>query len=356
MKHVAFALLTLALIVLLLGKSASRLAESLTLCSIGLALALGEMVFAAISNQVSSGLGIVAQARAVHQLPGASCPKRRTSKRIRVFDGATVALSGSGSWAMVQHCAMPHVAPGHRALALLRRTALHEVLLAHNNSTGQRVIVKRTLPGAPTHDLRREAGMLFWLEWARMPVPAPQYIAYEERDGRSTLTMSYVNGQTIEELAGAGRLAVSTLVRLLAQTCMALDALHRAGYVHQDIKPANLILDHNGTLVVIDWGSARRYDLPYDPHSITCTPDFASPEQLRGMVLPGNDLYAIGKTLAALVPAPPPALAQVIARATGPFAHRYATGADLAQALLAAADFNLQPSHQPTPRASGEDL
>ncbi|MCS6938108.1 MAG: phosphotransferase [Roseiflexaceae bacterium] len=336
MKRFACTLLVLALIVLLLSKSASRLAESITLCSIGLALALGEIVLAVINYRVSLGIDVVARTRAVHQLPGASCPKRRTSGRIRVFDGATVALSGSGSRAMVQHYATPHFVPGHRALALLRRTALHEVLLAHDNSTGQRVIVKRTLPGAPTHDLRREAGVLFWLEWAQMPIAAPRYIAYEERDGRSTLTMSYINGQTIEELAGAGRIAVSTLIRLLAQTCMTLDALHRAGYVHQDIKPANLILDRNGTLVVIDWGSARRHDLPYDPRTITCTPDFASPEQLCGMVLPGNDLYAIGKTLEALVPAPPPALARVIARATGPFAHRYATGAELAQALLAA--------------------
>lgn len=336
MKRLALTLLTLALIVLLLGKSASRLAESITLCSIGLALVLVERILVAIRRRVSSGVGFVACIRAVQRLPMASCPGRQTGVRRRVCDSATVALSRSDARAMVQYHAAPHFTSGRRALVHLRRTALHEVLLAHDACTDQRVIIKRTLPGAPVHDLRREAGMLFWLEWARMPIAAPRYIAYEERDGRSTLTMSYIDGQTVEELAGAGHLALSTLVRLLAKTCTALDALHRAGYVHQDIKPANLILDHSGTLVVIDWGSARRYDLPYDLRSITCTPEFASPEQLRGMVLPGNDLYAIGKTLAALVPAPPPALARVIARATGPFAHRYATGADLAQALLAA--------------------
>ncbi|MCS6841137.1 MAG: phosphotransferase [Roseiflexus sp.] len=337
MKRIAFTLLALALIVLLLGKSASRLAESITLCSIGLALTLGEIVRAAISRRVSRGIGVVARTRAVRQLQSASCLKRRTGRRSQAFDGVTVVLSRTDARATAQYHSAPRFAPGHRALALLRRTVLHEVLLAHDAYANRRVIIKRTLPGAPVHDLRREAGMLFWLEWARMPVPAPQYIAYEECDGRGTLTMSYIDGQTIEELAGAGRLTVSTLVHLLAKTCMALDALHRAGYVHQDIKPANLILDRNGTLAVIDWGSARRHDLPYDPRTITCTPDFASPEQLRGMVLPGNDLYAVGKTLAALVPAPPPALARVIARATGPFAHRYATGAELAQALLAAA-------------------
>jgi predicted Ser/Thr protein kinase len=339
MKRFTLTLLALALIVLLLGKNVSRLAESVTLCSIALALLLVERVVAAVSRRVSSGVGVVAFTRAVHRLRQAAClPGRRAGVSRRVFDGATVALPRAVARAMAQHHAVPRFASGQRVLAHLRWTALHEVLLAHDAYTGQRVVIKRTLPGASVHDLRREAGMLFWLEWARMPIPAPQYLAYEERNGRSTLTMTFIDGQTIEELAGAGHLAVSSLVRLLAQTCVALDALHRAGYVHQDIKPANLILDQNGALVVIDWGSARRYDLPYDPQSITCTPDFASPEQLRGMVLPGNDLYAVGKTLAALVPAPPPALARVIARSTGPFAHRYATGADLAQALLAAED------------------
>lgn len=338
MKRFALTLFALALIVLLLSKNVSRLAESVTLCSIGLALLLGERLFVAISRRVSAGVNFVACARAIQRLrQAAGLPADRASRRRRVFDGATVALPRNDVRAMAQHRTAPHVALEHWAPGLLRRTALHEVLLARDECTDQRIVIKRTLPGAPVHDLRREAGMLFWLEWARMPVPAPRYLAYEERDGRSTLTMTFIDGQTIEELAGAGRIAVSTLVRLLAQTCVALDALHRAGYVHQDIKPANLILDRSGALVVIDWGSARRFGLPYDPRVITCTPEFASPEQLCGMVLPGNDLYAIGKTLAALVPAPPLALARVIARATGPFARRYATGVELAQALLAAA-------------------
>ncbi len=337
MKRFAFVLIALALMVLLLGRNVSRITESVTLFSIALALLLVESILAAVSRRVSSGINVVARTRAVHQLPRAACPRRRTSGRSHVFDGATVALSRPGTRAMVQDRPAPHVVPGQHKLTLLRRTASHEVLLAHDAYTGQRTVIKRTLPGAPVHDLRREAGMLFWLEWARMPVSAPRYLAYEERDNRSTLIMTYIDGRTIEELMSAGHLSVAALVRLLAETCLALDALHRAGYVHQDIKPANLILDRSGALVVIDWGSARRHDRPYDPRTITCTPDFASPEQLRGMVLPGNDLYAIGKTLEALVPAPPPALARVTARATGPFAHRYATGVELARALLAVA-------------------
>lgn len=60
MKRLALTLLTLALIILLLGKSASRLAESITLCSIGLALVLVERILVAIRRRVSSGVGFVA--------------------------------------------------------------------------------------------------------------------------------------------------------------------------------------------------------------------------------------------------------------------------------------------------------
>jgi len=336
MKRFVPILLALALIVLLLGMSASRVTESVTLVAISVALVLIERVLAAVRSRMSQGIDVVGCTRAVcrlHRTPRA--PARQTGVR-RASECVTLTLSRTGRHMLIPNDATQHAVPRYRALSHLRRTALHEVLLAHDDYTNRRVIIKRTLPGAPNHDLRREAGMLFWLDWARLPIPAPQYVAYEERDGRSTLTMTYINGRTIEEVTDDGHLAVTTLVYLLAKTCIALDALHRAGYVHQDIKPTNLILDHSGTLVVIDWGSARRHDLPYDPRSITCTPEFASPEQLRGMVLPGNDLYAIGKTLEAVIPAPPPALARVIARATGPSPYRYATGAELAQALLAA--------------------
>ncbi|MGQ9547934.1 MAG: protein kinase domain-containing protein [Roseiflexus sp.] len=337
-QRFAFALIVVALIVLVLGEKKTRAADFTFLLSVGLGLLGIERIVALlvhIRRDVSSCL-VFAVCRRVSKR---STPFPRVfGQRVRyqVSEGKTKPLFRRASQEAFRYASVSRRFVEYRKVKYLRRTALHEVLIAHNEYTGQRVVIKRALPGATNRDLRREAGMLFWLESAGIPVSVPRYIEYQEGDGRSTLIMTYIEGRTVEELSVAGTLSAAVIVRLLAKMCVALDDLHRAGCVHQDIKPANLMLDHTGELVVIDWGSARHAYRFYDPHSITCTPEFASPEQLQGLVLPGNDLYAVGKTLAALIPAPKPALAQVIDRATGPVLHRYPTGAALAHALLSA--------------------
>jgi serine/threonine protein kinase len=337
-RQFAFALIVVALIVLVLGEEARRAADFAFLLAVGLGL-LGIEWIVALSERircnVSSCLASAVCTRASSRPTPSPCAFRQRVRH-QASEGVTVPLFRRASQTALQYASVSRRFLEYREMTRLRRTALHEVLIARNAHTGQRVVIKRVLPGVANRDLKREAGMLVWLELERVPIPAPRYIDYQERDGRSTLVMTYIEGRTVEELSATGTISAPVIVRLLAKICVALDALHRAGYVHQDIKPANLILEPGGSLAVIDWGSARRIHIPYDPGAITCTPEFASPEQLRGLVLPGNDLYAIGKTLAAVIPAPPPMLAQVIARATGPLSRRYATGADLAHALLTA--------------------
>ncbi|MBO9322925.1 MAG: phosphotransferase, partial [Roseiflexus sp.] len=333
-RRFAFALMVVALIVLVLGEEERRAADFAFLLAVGLGL-LGIDGIVTLSERircnVSSCLASAVCTRASSRPTPSPCAFRQRVRH-QASEGVTVPLFRRASQTALQYASVSRRFLEYREMTRLRRTALHEVLIARNAHTGQRVVIKRVLPGVANRDLKREAGMLVWLELERVPIPAPRYIDYQERDGRSTLVMTYIEGRTVEELSATGTISAPVIVRLLAKICVALDALHRAGYVHQDIKPANLILEPGGSLAVIDWGSARRIHIPYDPGAITCTPEFASPEQLRGLVLPGNDLYAIGKTLAAVIPAPPPMLAQVIARATGPLSRRYATGADLAHA------------------------
>lgn len=337
-RRFAFALIVVALIVLVLGEKKTRAADFTFLLSVGLGL-LGIERIVTLFDRMRCNVSFCLLSAACTRASRCPAPSLHISgQRVRqqASEGVTVPLFRRASQAALQYASVSRRFLEYRELTRLRQTALHEVLLAHDERTRQRVIIKRTLPGVANRDLRREAGMLFWLELERVPVLAPRYIDYQERDGRSILVMTYIEGRTVEELSATGALSTPGIVRMLAKVCVALDVLHRAGYVHQDIKPANLILAPGSALTVIDWGSARRMNIPYDPGAITCTPEFASPEQLRGLVLPGNDLYAVGKTLAAVIPTPSPSLAQVITRATGPLSQRYATGADLARALLTA--------------------
>lgn len=302
MTGAGLALLALAAIVFFLGDKAARTVDAGALACAGLCLVAGNLL-----------------AERIRRLGGTSHHCARPAV------ATTIARRRPAVPALLLRQPPPRYLPRYRVTSVLSRTTFHEVALAIDGMTGQCRIIKRTRPGVAPHDLRREAGMLYWIEWTRLPIMAPRYLDYQEYAGGGMLVMTYVDGRTLEALAGSGDLTVSDILWIMAEVCTALGALHRAGYVFQDLKPANLMLNRRGEPVLIDWGSARRAGMAYDPGELTCTPDYASIEQMRGLVAPSNDIYATGRTLAALVPAPSAELAQIIARATAPLPWRYAT-------------------------------
>ena len=110
-------------------------------------------------------------------------------------------------------------------------------------------------------------------------------------------------------LAGAtGSRRIHVLLAVFVQTARALDALHAAGYVHCDLKPANILVGRTGRVKVIDLGQAARAGT-VKPR-IQGTPDYIAPEQVRCQpVTPQTDLYNLGATMyAALCGKPLPTL------------------------------------------------
>jgi serine/threonine protein kinase len=122
-----------------------------------------------------------------------------------------------------------------------------------------------------------------------------------EADGRLYLAVRYVDGRSLaERLAVGGRLAVGELVRLAADVAAGLDALHRRGIVHRDVKPANILLAADGTAVLGDFGLAksRAWTVLTRTGQVLGTPDYLAPEVIRGEpATPLSDLYGLGCVL-----------------------------------------------------------
>src|SRR3954451_14840461 len=72
------------------------------------------------------------------------------------------------------------------------------------------------------------------------------------------IVMARVRGQPLNEwIAERGRLTPVETMSVVAQAARALDAAHQAGIVHRDVKPSNLIVQPDGTVVLVDFGVAR---------------------------------------------------------------------------------------------------
>lgn len=152
-----------------------------------------------------------------------------------------------------------------------------------------------------------------WLEEARTlaRVRDPNVVSVygaAEHDGRAGLWMEFLHGASLEdEIARRGALSPSEVASIGAQIARALAAVHAAGALHRDVKPANVILEPGGRAVLTDFGLGRRRLVEGDPGVFSGTPMFMSPQRLAGApARAADDLYALGVALRwALAGSPP---------------------------------------------------
>src|SRR5690606_9830092 len=112
------------------------------------------------------------------------------------------------------------------------------------------------------------------------------------------LVMEYIEGDPLSRtLARVGRLTAGRTMALIAQAADALHAAHTDGIVHRDVKPGNLMVRPNGTLVLTDFGIARSEQASQltGTGTVLGTASYLSPEQAAGQVAtPASDVYALG--------------------------------------------------------------
>jgi serine/threonine-protein kinase len=119
-----------------------------------------------------------------------------------------------------------------------------------------------------------------------------------EADGVTYLVMPfYERGSLATRLRSDGPLALDTVVDLAAQVARGLDALHAHGIVHRDVKPSNILLARDGSVVLGDFGLARSEHSTHltEAGELIGTPHYLAPELIEGGgALPAADIYALG--------------------------------------------------------------
>jgi non-specific serine/threonine protein kinase/serine/threonine-protein kinase len=127
--------------------------------------------------------------------------------------------------------------------------------------------------------------------------------------GHAYLAMEYVDGEPITAWVRQRRCPLEQRLRMFRQVCSAVHAAHQNGIVHRDLKPANILVDTAGLPKVLDFGIAKLIETQGDAGDTRegllpapLTPNYASPEQLRGLpVTTACDVYALGVLLYELV-------------------------------------------------------
>jgi len=124
-------------------------------------------------------------------------------------------------------------------------------------------------------------------------------------DGTPYVVMEQVDGEPIDVYCEKNQLGTDERLRLFCQVCSAVQHAHRSLIVHRDIKPTNILVDRSGVPKLLDFGIAKLLDPSVSqgrPETLTgsrlLTPEYASPEQIRGQpITTAADVYALGVLL-----------------------------------------------------------
>jgi serine/threonine-protein kinase len=177
------------------------------------------------------------------------------------------------------------------------------VLAGRHRQLGREVAIKQVAPTfAADPAVRRR-----FVEEARVlasvdhPHVVPVY-DFVERDGLCVLVMELLPGGTLRARMAAGRPTASHAVALTLACTAGIDAAHRRGVLHRDVKPENMMFAGTGAVKVTDFGLAKvvggSLTLATRAGEVLGTPAYIAPEQARGdTVSPATDVYALATML-----------------------------------------------------------
>jgi len=148
---------------------------------------------------------------------------------------------------------------GYRIVRELHASARSQAFVALDEASGRTVVLK--LPSTEQREDPRALERLLLEEWVARRVDHAHLLKAfggERKRGHLYSVMEYLPGQTLAQwMLDHPRPSLETVRGLVGQAARGLRALHRAGVVHQDLRPENIMVDATGSLKIIDFGSAR---------------------------------------------------------------------------------------------------
>jgi beta-lactam-binding protein with PASTA domain/tRNA A-37 threonylcarbamoyl transferase component Bud32 len=188
----------------------------------------------------------------------------------------------------------------------IARGGMSEVYLAHDRHLDRPVALK-VLTSALSRDpsfverFRREAQ-------AAANLSHPNIVAvydWGQEEGTYFIVMEYIDGHSLRDvLRTQTTIEASRAAGIAAEVANGLSFAHRAGVVHRDVKPGNVLIEASGQVKVTDFGVARAdaSEALTQTGSVMGTATYFSPEQAQGLVVDGrSDVYSLGVVLYEMV-------------------------------------------------------
>jgi len=120
----------------------------------------------------------------------------------------------------------------------------------------------------------------------------------EKQDDVFFIVMEYVEGETLERvIVREGVIDLARALDFSCQICNAVDHAHRAGVLHRDLRPGNMLVSHSGMLKVTDFGTSRYLEIAAHGTTVIGSPPYMAPEQFHGKAVFASDIYSVGVTM-----------------------------------------------------------
>ena len=205
------------------------------------------------------------------------------------------------------------VIAGYEILEELGRGAMGVVYKARQIALKRLVALKMILAGDHAAPSERDRFRLEAEAVARLQHPnIVQIYEIGEQDGKPFFSLEFVDGGNLRDKLASAPMPARDAARLIETLARTMHFAHRHGIIHRDLKPGNVLLTHDGTPKISDFGLAKQLESDSgqtQPGQVVGTPRYMAPEQAAGNIKAishASDTYALGAILYEMLTGRPP--------------------------------------------------